>query len=283
MARPRRSRRTLIVLLVLVLISVTVISIDESGRTHSITSGFKSVATAIFTPIRSGVNGVLHPIGDLFAGAFNYGSLQEENHKLQAEVSRLRLQAARAAHAQAQLRQLDKLLRSHALQSLATLHLVTASTTARQESNFTVTITIDKGRSDGVAVGDPVVGGGGLVGKVVFAGHSSAEVQLITDGSSTVGVTFGTPPSNAVVKGQGPGRAMKATLTVTSLPSEVKVGQKMFTSVQAGASYPSGIPVGRVVSVRTTPGATEKDVRVQPLADLSTLAYVQVVQWSTAP
>lgn len=283
MARPRRSRRTLIVLLVLVLISVTVISIDESGRTHSITSGLKSVATTVFTPLRSGVNGVLHPIGDLFAGALHYGSLQEENHKLQAEVGKLRQQAAQAAHAQAQLRRLDKLLRSHALQSLATLHLIAADTTARQESNFTATITIDKGRSDGVADTDPVVGGGGLVGKVVFAGHTSAKVQLITDGSSTVGVTFGTPPSYAVVKGQGPGRAMKATLTVAATATQVKVGQKMFTNGQAGASFPSGIPVARVSSVRTSPGANQKDVRVQPLADLSTLAYVQVVQWSTAP
>ena len=46
---------------VLVLISVTVITLDESGRTHSLTSGIKSVATDVFSPLRSGVNDILRP------------------------------------------------------------------------------------------------------------------------------------------------------------------------------------------------------------------------------
>ena len=284
MARPRRSRRTLITLLVLVLVSVTVISIDESGRTHGITSGIKSVATDVFSPFRSGVEDVVHPIGDFFAGAVHYGSLQQENQQLRAEIGRLRQQSAEAAHAKAQLRQLDHLLRTHDLPSVGTLRTVTAETIARGQSDFTATITIDKGRSSGVAVTDPVVGGGGLVGKVVQASHSTAEVQLITDGQATVAVTFGTPPAYAVVQGEGPGVPMKATVTTSVSPAtKVKVGARMFTNGQADASFPPGIPVGRVTSVRTVPGAPHKDIEVEPLADLGTLAYVQVLQWSTAP
>lgn len=281
MARQKRSRRTLVTLLVLVLISVTVISLDESGRTHSITSGIKSVATDVFSPLRSGVDGVLHPVGDFFAGAVNYSTLQSENQKLQSEIGRLRQQAAEEAHAQAQLRQLQRLLRSHGLSSVATLHSVTAQTIAKGQSDFTATITIDKGRSDGVAVTDPVVGDGGLVGRVVQASHSTSEVELITAGQSTVGVTFGTPPSYAVVQGQGPGKPMKATFIATTTP--VRVGATMYSNGQAEASFPKGIPVAKVVSVRTVPGATHKDVTVTPVADMGTLAYVQVLQWSTSP
>lgn len=281
MARPRRSRRTLITLVVLVLISVTVISLDESGRTHSITSGIKSVATDVFSPLRSGVDGVLHPVGDFFAGAVNYGSLQSENQKLQTEIGRLRQQAAEETHAAAQLRQLQRLLRSHGLSSVATLQTVTAETIARGQSDFTATITIDKGRSDGVAVTDPVVGDGGLVGRVVQASHSTSEVELITAGQSVVGVTFGTPPSYAVVQGQGPGKPLKATFITTT--TAVPVGATMYTNGQSEASFPKGLPVAKVVSVRTVPGATHKDVTVVPVADMGTLAYVQVLQWSTSP
>ncbi|MGH9090301.1 MAG: rod shape-determining protein MreC [Acidimicrobiales bacterium] len=281
MAKPRRSRRTLITLLVLVLVSVTVISLDESGRTHGITSGIKSVATDVFSPFRTGVQDVVHPIGDFFAGAVDYGSLQQENEQLRAENARLRQQSAEEAHAKAQLRQLDHLLRTHDLPSVGTLRTVTAETVARGQSDFTVTITIDKGRSSGVAVTDPVVGGGGLVGKVVQASHSTAEVQLITDGQATVPVTFGTPPTYALLQGEGPGKALKATFI--SPEATVRAGTRMFTNAQAGATYPPGIPVGRVTSVHTVPGATHKDVAVEPLADLRTLAYVQVLQWSTTP
>jgi rod shape-determining protein MreC len=280
-AKPRRSRRTLITLLVLVLVSVTVISLDESGRTHGITSGIKSVATDVFSPFRSGVDDVVHPIGDFFAGAVHYGSLQQENQQLRAEVAKLRQQWAAAAHAKAELRQLDRQLRTHDLPSVGTLRTVTAQTIARGQSDFTATITIDKGRSAGVAVTDPVVGGGGLVGRVVQASHSTAEVQLITDGQAIVPVTFGTPPSYAVLQGQGPGNPMRATSIDPT--TKVRVGARMYTNGEAHASFPKGIPVARVTSVRTVPGATHKDVRVEPLADMQTLAYVQVLQWSTTP
>jgi rod shape-determining protein MreC len=267
--------------LVLVLISVTVISIDESGRTHSITSGIKSVATDLFSPLRSGVDGILRPMGDFFAGAVDYSSLQRENQNLRTEIGRLQLSEAETAREKEQLKQLDELLRSHNLTSVKTLSTVTAQTIDKGPSDFTATITINRGRSQGVAVTDPVVGGGGLVGKVVQASHDTATVQLVTAGQSVVGVTFGSAPYDAVLSGQGSGKELKAEFIAPTTP--VKVGQEMFTNGEADASFPKGVPVARVTSVRTVAGATQKDVRARPLADMQTLAYVQVVQWSPAP
>ena len=68
---------------------------------------------------------------------------------------------------------------------------MTAQTIREYSSNFTATITIDKGRADGVDVGYPVVGAGGLVGQVIQPFHHTSVVRLITDGQSKVGVTFG--------------------------------------------------------------------------------------------
>ncbi len=84
MAKARRSRRSLTTLVVLVLVSLTIITLDQTSRTHHLTSGIKSVADDVFSPLRDGVNSVLHPVGDFFAGAVHYGSLQTENQKLQA-------------------------------------------------------------------------------------------------------------------------------------------------------------------------------------------------------
>lgn len=281
MAKPRRSRRTLITLVVLVLISVTVISLDESGRTHSLISGVKSVAGDVFSPLRSGVDGILRPVGDFFAGAVNYGALEQENQKLRFEIGKLQLGAAETSHEKQEFEQLDELLRSHNLTSIKTLKTVTAQTIAMGPSNFTGTITINKGRSQGVAVTDPVVGGGGLVGKVVEASHDTATVQLITAGQSTVGVTFASSHYYATVDGQGPGKALKAEFISPTTP--VHTGQEMFTNGLQGAEFPKGIPVAQVTSVHLTVGATQKAVLARPLADLQTLAYVQVVQWGASP
>ena len=153
-----------------------------------------------------------------------------------------------------------------------------AQTVDTYASNFTATITIDKGRSDGVDVGFPVVGAGGLVGQVIQAFHHTSVVRLITDGQSKVGVTFG--PSNqytAIVDGQGPGNDMTVDLVPPHTP--VHKGEVMYTSGLQAAAFPAGIPVALVSSFHTAAGASQESIDVDPAANLSQLAFVDVVQW----
>jgi cell shape-determining protein MreC len=53
----------------------------------------------------------------------------------------------------------------------------------------------------------------------------------------------------------------------------------MFTSSLDAAAFPPGIPVARVRSFHTPAGASQESIKVDPAADLSKLAYVDVVQW----
>ncbi len=280
MAKARRSRRTLTTLVILILISVTVISLDESGRAHSLTSGVKSVANDLFTPVRRGVNDIIDPVGDFFAGAVHYSTVQQENQKLRQQIGALEQRAATGPFEQRQLRQLQQLLSLARLPSLAQLPSVTAETNATNPSNFAATITIDKGRSQGVTLGDPVIGAGGLVGEIVQANHDTSTVRLITDGQSHVGVTFG-GHYTATLAGQGPGDALNADFIDPGTP--VRLGERMYTNALAGALYPPGIPVAFVTSIRTVAGADQQTVTAQPIADLETLTYVAVLQWSPSP
>jgi rod shape-determining protein MreC len=273
--RSRRSRRTLTVV-ILVVLSLSLISLDLNGRTHSLTSGVKSVANDVYAPLRQGVLDVINPIGNFFAGAFNYGSVQTENERLQRTIGQLRAQQAERGFEQRQLRELTKLQNLPFLQSLPT---VTAQTVDEYSSNFTATITLDKGRADGVDVGYPVVGAGGLVGQVIQSFHHTCVVRLVTDGQSKIGVTFANQLTG-IVDGQGPGRAMTADLVAPHTP--VHKGEVMFTSGLEAASFPPGIPVASVTSFHTAAGASQESINVEPKADLSQLAYVDVVQWVPA-
>ena len=69
----RRSRRPRTTLLLLVLASVTIITLDARSGFHSVTSGLKSVASDAFAPIRTGVNDVIDPIGSFLAGRSTTG------------------------------------------------------------------------------------------------------------------------------------------------------------------------------------------------------------------
>jgi rod shape-determining protein MreC len=276
-ARPKRSRRTLTTLVVLVLLSVTIITLDETGKASFLFSGLKTVASDIYSPLRSGVNGVLDPIGRFFVGAVDYGSLQKENQKLQAEIDTLEQRSTANASLRREYAALQKLLAIDKLPALAALTTVPAEVTAQSVSDFAATITIDKGRDEAVHLTDPVVGPGGLVGQVVEATHTNATVRLLTDGASEIGVTFG-HQEEATLKGRGAGRLL--TLEYVASTTPIAKGQTLYTSGLQGAAFPAGIPVAKVTSVRTVPGAADKLVRAEALADLSGLSYVEVLVWS---
>jgi rod shape-determining protein MreC len=275
--RSRRSRRTLTVI-ILVVLSLTLISLDLNGRTHSVTSGVKSVANDVYAPLRQGVLDIISPIGNFFAGAFNYGPLQSENERLQRTIGQLRAAQLEQGFEKNQLREITALQNLPFLPSLPT---VTAQTQDEYSSNFTATITLDKGRADGVDVGYPVVGAGGLVGQVIQAFHHTSVVRLITDGQSKVGVTFGSSNQyTGIVDGQGPSTAMTADLVPPHTP--LHKGEIMYTSSLDAAAFPSGIPVASVQSFHTAAGASQETIAVDPAANLSQLAYVDVVQWVPA-
>jgi cell shape-determining protein MreC len=59
----------------------------------------------------------------------------------------------------------------------------------------------------------------------------------------------------------------------------LKRGEKMYTSSLDAAAFPPGIPVARVKSFHTSAGASQEAVSVTPIANLTQLAYVDVVVW----
>jgi cell shape-determining protein MreC len=81
----------------------------------------------------------------------------------------------------------------------------------------------------------------------------------------------------ATVTGQGAGEP----LSVLYVPSgaAVHTGEVMYTNGLAGGSLPKGLPVGVVRSVHQSPGSGSETVTLNPSADLSALAYVDVLQW----
>jgi rod shape-determining protein MreC len=274
---PRRTRRPRTTLLLLVLASVTIITLDARSGFHSITSGVKSVASDAFAPIRTGVNDVIDPIGSFLAGAVHYGSVSEQNQKLQAEIGKLKMQAASQADTDEAMKQLSAVLD---LPYLPNLQTVPAEVTDYGTSDFAATIAISVGRDDGVQLNMPVVGAGGLVGQIVQANHHTATVRLITDGQSSVGTRYGATGALAVLNGQGAGKPLDADLVPPN--TQLTNGQQFLTSGLQGAVYPPGIPVARVVSSRSGIASSQETVTLEPLADLQHLRYVSVVLWGPA-
>jgi rod shape-determining protein MreC len=269
----RRNTSQRLTLVILLLASVTVITIAYRGEAKNVVNSLRNGAGDTFAPVQRVIAAVLHPIGNLFAGVVDYGGALSDNQRLQLEVNQLRRQLIESQQAQAQLNQLRA---DQNLPFAAGIPQVLGQVISSPSSNFDLTIEINRGTSNGVGAGMPVVSGAGLIGSVISAGRTTAVVELLTNPGSDVGVRFGVG-NVAVAQGQGQGNPLQ--LKDVSEASRTRPGAQVVTSGLDTAAYPSGIPVGTVASVRHASGSLTTQVLVTPIVNFSVLQYVAVLQW----
>lgn len=272
MALSRRSTRPRNLLLLLMLASVTIITLDYRGS--GAVTAIKTHAQDVLAPVQSAVSGALRPIGSFFEGAVSYGSLQAENANLRAENAKLRGPYLRASAEERQTRQL--LSQAH-LPFAPAIPTVAAEVVGPGPSNFEDTVEISKGTSAGARVGEPVVTGAGLVGRVVAASSDRATVMVVSDPTSHVGVRFGPHGDLGIVNGQDAGQPLGVDMV--PLAAQLSRGEVMTTSGVNQSIYPGGIPVGTVASNSAPAGALQRQVTLHPVANLGQLDLVSVLKW----
>lgn len=280
MALSRRNGRSRATLVFLVLLSVTVITLDFRGEGDGLIATLRNGAGDVLAPVRNLADGALSPVGDALSGVTGYGGLEDENARLRAELEELRGQELLGRDAIAEARELRTLLD---LEWVGDLPTVAARVVSAPVSNYAETVELNRGTADGVDVDMPVVTGSGLVGRVVQASPQRSIVRLITDPASSVGVRFVRHGEVGIAEGEGPNRALSASFV--EMTADVRTRELVVTSGLEGGSdlYPPNIPVGRVTRAEKTPGQLEQDVELEPVADLAHLRYVKVIQTRQAP
>lgn len=264
-------------LLALVLTSVTLVTVSYKSQGSGISVGFQRALRSFTNPIRSTTNSVIHPIENVVSGAFNYSALENQNIKLKDEIATLKNQGVLASQYKREAESLTRLANIPFAQGLSS---VTAVVDNYSPSNTQMTVDLDKGSTQGIKVGQPVVSSLGLVGRVVFVSSTSSTVLLISDPSSSVGVQFGSSGSVALAVGSGSYNVLRAELIDPGTP--LVLGEPMFTSGLQGGIYPANIPVGIVSKFSTPLGALQENVTLAPMANLSHLQYVKVLDWLPA-
>jgi rod shape-determining protein MreC len=262
------------VLILLVLTSITLITLDARGNNGGVTRTVRNAARDSMAPVQSAVDDVLAPVDDWVDGVTRSADIKAENRKLRRELAEARGQAAESVGARRENRELKKFQN---LTFAPDLRGVTAQVIAGSPGNFESTIALDKGTDDGIMNAMPVVAGGGLVGRVVQASRKRATVLLLTDVESGVSVRLGDTGDRGVVNG----RAGSNLLRLQFVEPKVKVKRNdlVFTAGLDGSVFPANIPVGRVVSVKKAPGAIEQTILVRPLVDVGRAAFVRALEW----
>jgi rod shape-determining protein MreC len=140
-------------------------------------------------------------------------------------------------------------------------------------------IRIDRGLADGLRVGDAVIAGSGLVGRVSLVLSGYAEVTLIVDGRSAVDIVTQTHRSRGILSGTGGDDACVIDYLFRSV--EVSVGEKVVTS-GLGGSFPPGLLVGTISRVAAPEVGMYQKVELRPAVSFASIEEVLVVLSTTA-
>jgi rod shape-determining protein MreC len=269
--RPNR-RRTILILLVL--ISITLITLDTRGGDDGVGGRVRNGARDVLAPVQDAVDGVTQPIEEWWDGVTRSGDITAENRTL-----RRKLQGARGevAAARASIRQNRALRKLANLTFVGDLKGVDAQIILGSPGNFESTVGLDKGTGDGIVVDQPVVSGRGLLGRVARASERRATVLLLTDRDSGVSVRDAQTGVLGVINGRPDAEVQTLDLVEANAP--IHKGDQLVTAGTVNGPYPPDIPVGRVTSVRKRPGDLLARITVELYADAATTEFVRVLEW----
>ncbi len=237
------------------------------SKTHS--DATERIRTAIVDTVATVLNVLSQPVDALNQAVAEFDRFwftYTENERLREEIDRLRRwqMVARGLEQQnAALRALTG-LRAEALPSFISARVIGDS-----GGPFVRTMLVNAGERSGVAKGQAVVTGVGLVGRIAEVGDRSARLLLLIDLNSRVPVVIESSRHRAVLAGDNSERPRLIFLPPSA---QVAPGDRIVTSGHGGV-FPAGLPVGTVTAV------SDGDIRVQPFVDWDRLEYVSVVRF----
>ena len=189
-------------------------------------------------------------------------ALLEENRRLREQILTLSHRVQHMASLTAENVRLRELL------SAAQQHdmpFITAQLLSLDPDPFAHQMVIDRGRRNGVYVGQPVMDASGLVGQVTAVSAYSSRVLMVADASHALPVQVNRNGLRFILQGSGRYDA----LTVLNVPdtADIREGDLLITSGLAGR-FPPGYPVARVAEVVHDPGQPFARVTATPVAQL---------------
>ncbi len=233
-------------------------------------------ALEVLGPIQEGASRALKPVRDAAGWVGDTLDAKGELEKTRKERDEYRRQLIEERGALRENAELRAMARMDERLQLRDQGIVGARVYGRSPTVWYSTITVDKGTSDGVREGQPVINGEGLVGQVKTASANRAQVLLITDGESGVYAKINGQPVSGVVQ-PAVGDPGDLRLEYLGRNDKARADQVIVTSGSTSEKLPSrfprGIPIGRVRRVDEDEGS----VHVRPFADLRKLEFVQIL------
>jgi len=202
--------------------------------------------------------------GEMWDGASSFVSLQSH---LVAENAQLHLQHDVDS---AQLSQMETVLNENAqlralleVKQRAEYSVQAAQIVYLERDIFKRKLFVDVGEQGGVQAGRAVIDNSGVVGQVTRTYPFLSEVTLVTDKDNVVPVQVVRTGLRAAVFGSG--NISELDLRYQPVDVDIQIGDELVTSGMDG-TYPSALPVARVIRIERDPAYPFARITCIPLA-----------------
>lgn len=206
------------VMLLLVLTSIFLVSLDQRG--NAVIDRSRSLLALALEPFDAAARSIALPVQNAWHGMVSYDDVRRENEALRAQIE---VQRGAEIEARAAILEFEELLILNQLDGAGSYPSLTVRVQGERASNFQYTVQIDKGSTDGIEVGMPLVNGAGLVGKISQVNPNSSIVLLVSDPEFSIGAKLLTKaevaaavPSSASPTANGTTVATGTTLADTA-------------------------------------------------------------------
>jgi rod shape-determining protein MreC len=237
------------------------------------TRKFQSNVYQLLSPFLTKGSGLQKQITSVRTGLKSLEELEKDNANLQVENRELKATNKALRDVEHEVNRLR-----HALnyRDRSAFKLVPAEIMTRDSSTWWRTVTINRGKEDGVESDMPVVTDEGLVGKTTTVGTNISVVLLVSDENCKVAASVEGSREQGIVSGERivGGLTPLLNLNFLSKQADLQPGQKAVTS-GVGGVFPTGLAIGtvKVYKVRELDGQAQ----LTPAVDLSQLEDVFVV------
>lgn len=236
-----------------------------------------SMIGTLATPIRGGINAVANWVESVYDYMFRYEQMDDELTQLRRRVAQMDDELRQAKYASQENQRLRRLLELR--EQRRDFVFESAQVNAHGTRGWDDTLTLSKGSSSGIAVGDCVITEVGvLVGVVSQVGLNWATVNTLLSPDMELGGQVVSSGLAGILSGELD-LMQRGLLKLGYLPIDhgLLEGDQVVTSGRGGM-YPSGLVVGNIVEVGTDSAGMSGYALVKPVVRLDKLVQVFVIK-----
>lgn len=263
------SKRTVVFIVIITLVTVNIILLSIASQRHHPLFGPGRVAIPLVATFQKGASLSIRFIKNIWRHYFFLIYVSKENEDLKKSLSdalKKNYELKEIALANKRLRQLLH------FQNTLDRPVISAEIIGKDPSPWYKTIMVDKGSSEGVEKGFPVVIAEGVAGIITDVAAHFAKVLLIIDQNSAVDALIQKTRARGVLKG-GPD---KCYLQYVLRKHEVTVGDTVITSGLDGV-FPKGLRIGYVSGVIKQNNGIFQEISVTPYIDFEKIEEVLII------